>query len=173
MKQFYYFIVFVLLVGCGGRPAAERSRVRLEFRDSVSHEYYLISVRDSGLVVLPGYYDLKGPAQFISSSKINHVYYYTNGKTTGMWIGGGAGYLSVLVALITYSATHNIGGDGLGLIIAAGILTLPATAIGMNIGYIISSDEDMFDLSTAHDRDVLRQYSIFPDKEPPELQKIK
>jgi hypothetical protein len=174
MKHLYYLIILIFLAGCAGRPAAERSRVRLEFRDSVSHEYYLIAVRDSGLIVLPGYYDLKGPAQFISSSKINHVYYYSNGKTTGMWIGGLTGFGVVLATSLVYLAVRHPdigGGEGFG--IGVSFISLPAIVIGMITGYLVSNDEDVFDISKAHDRDVLREVAIFPDKEPPELQNIK
>ena len=175
MKHRYYFVLLIFLTSCAARPDAERSRVRLELRDSLSHEYYLLSVRDSGLVVLPGYYNLKGPAKFMPFSKISHVYYYTDGKTGGTISGGligcAVGVGSVLAIGLAQPSRVTQGGEGVA--IAAAFIGMLAIIPGAIIGYLVSSDEDVFDLSKAHDRDALRQYSIFPDYEPPELQKIK
>jgi hypothetical protein len=173
MKYILSIFLLFCLYGCSSKSPLEKNRVRLEFRDSVSHEYHLLSIRDSGLVVMPGYYDLKGPAEFISFSKLYRAYYHTGGKSTGMWAGGITGFIAPIVGLGIYASSKNQTGDGLGLIFAATAVAYPGAALGVIIGYLVTTDEDTFDLSTAHDRDVLRQYSIFPNEEPPELQKIK
>jgi hypothetical protein len=66
---------------------------------------------------------------------------------------------------------HTGGGEGVAF--TGVIVSIPAMIIGMIIGYNVSTDEKGFDVYNAHDRDVLREYSQYPDHEPPELQKIK
>jgi hypothetical protein len=175
MKRIVCFIFLVILMSCGTKPEAEEHRIRIEFRNSVSHEYHLLSVRDSGLLVVAGYDKIDDSPQFISFSRIKNTYYYTGGKSTGMLLGGligctaGAG----TVIAIGLSQPPGVIQGGEGVAVGAAFIGLIAIAPGMIIGYLVTSDEKTFDISNTYDRDKLRFYARYPDIEPPELQKIK
>jgi predicted DNA-binding WGR domain protein len=162
---------------CGIKSESQKNRVRLQFRDSVSHEYYLLSVRDSGLVVIPGYYDRNGPAQIIPFANLERVYYHTNGKLTGALLGGAIGGVAALGAVLVIAKNEGPGqiqgSKGMAFAALSSLIGASAITLGIIIGVGLSKDEKSSDISSAHDRDVLREYSKFPDYEPPELQKIK
>ncbi len=175
MKRITYsFLLIALFTGCSSRSELKGSRILIQFRDTIPHEYNLLSVRESALVVEPGAYDSPGQPFIIPFSRINHVIHDVGGKATGTLLGGAAGWGAVLVAAIIYLvAAHPDIGSGEGFGFGVAFISLPAIVIGMATGYIISTDEGAFDTSKAHDRDALRDFSRYPDQEPSELQKIK
>ena len=178
MKRIAYLLLLIFLatqiLSCGGsRSDLQGTRINVFFRDSLSipHEYNLLSVRDSELVVAPGFYDVVGKPFTLSNTKIYYVMHAGDGKAKGMLLGGliglAAGAATVLgIAQASLNANLGVALVGVG-IISWGI------TLGIFIGKNLSSDEDKFDLAKAHDRYELGGYAKYPDTEPPELQKIK
>ena len=142
----------------------------MEFSDSTSHEYYLLAVRDSALVVGPGYYDRYGPPLSIPFSKIMRIYHGSDGKTIDGVLGGAAGFVAAMATMLIITPRD---GDGLGAAVIGTVLAVPAIIAGVIIGANLSSDENSYDLSKSSDRKWVKNFSKYPNGEPPELQKIK
>jgi hypothetical protein len=173
MKRIAYSFLLIFLLSCGPRSELKGNRVLINFRDTIPHEYYLIAVHDSGLVVSPGFFDNAGSPFIIPFSRISRVRHDVGGKTTGMLLGGLIGCTSAMGTAIAIGTAGGNAGSGEGVAFGAAFVSLPALALGMIIGYNSSDDDKIFDLSKAHDRDALREFARYPDHEPPELQKIK
>jgi hypothetical protein len=176
MKKIWIFIFFgVLLSSCSSRSELKGNRVLVQFRDTIPHEYYLLSVRDSSLVVKPGYYDLPGEPIVIPFSRISRVMHDVHGKLTGALLGGAIGGVAAFgtVFVIAKSQPQIQGNQGMAFAGLAAIIGASAVTLGIIIGNGLSEGEKGYSISSAHDRDVLRDYSQYPDTEPPELQKLK
>ena|SRR5947209_17459004 len=53
MKRIAYSFLLVTLLSCGTHSPSSHNRITLQFRDSIIKDFYLLSVRDSSLVVAP------------------------------------------------------------------------------------------------------------------------
>jgi len=176
MKRIIFSFLVIFVMSCGSRSELKGTRINILFRDSVliPHQYALLFVRDSGIVVAPGFYDAPGSPLFIPNGNIFRVYHAGDGKSKGMFFGGligGAAGMGTTIAIGVSQGGNTGGGEGVGF--TAAIVAVPSIALGMIIGYNLAHDEDEYDLERSHDRYELGGYAKYPDHEPPELQKIK
>ncbi len=176
MKRIAYSLLLIFLLSCGSKSELKGNRINVFFRDSLTipHEYYLLFVRDSALVVAPGFYDAPGKPITIANSKINHVLHSGDGKVKAMFLGGIIG-CTTAAATVGIIGIHNRGNTegGLGIGVTAAVAAAPALVLGMIIGYNLAADEDKYNLEKEGDRYELGGYAKYPDTEPLELQKIK
>jgi hypothetical protein len=175
MKRVTYSFLLIFLLSCSPHSDLTGNRINVFFRDSLvtPHEYYLLAVRDTALVVAPGHYDDPGQAFTIQNSKILYVSHAAdNGRGLGTLVGGLAGFAAA-GGTVTVIGMKGDAGSGEGVAIAAALVSIPGCLLGMIIGYNLAPDENEYDLTRSHDRYYLGGYAKYPDSEPPELQKIK
>ena len=171
MKRIAYSFLLIFLLSCGSQSDLQRTTIRVQFRDTLTapDEYYLLSVRDTALVVEPGFYGMGNTPRVIPFSQINRVFHDNGGKTSGFLLGGLIGCSAVLIPAAIFGATHNVGG-GEGLAIGGALISIPAMVAGGIIGCALAEGEKEYAPSS---NDTLRSFAKYPDTEPPELQKIK
>jgi hypothetical protein len=182
MKRAAYSFLLIALLSCGSSTPSSRSRVTVQFRDSIIQDYYLLSVRDNSLVVAPYSEEGETVSTLIKSASIlpfeNIDLVLHRGEMTpgdillpasAIGVGGciGGCYSGGGISL-----TGDGGGDhgseyalyGLGI----------GCGIGAAAGYLISSQDREFQPSKKNDMEKLKNlYSFFKIVEPPELKKIK
>ena len=171
MKRIAYSFLLIFLLSCGSRSDLKGNRISIHFRDTlmIPHEYYLLSVRDTSLVVAPGYFDQGGTPTVIPFSKISSVYHSTDERFWYMLLGGVTGCTIADATVIAIAAHNGGGGSGEGVAFAAALLDIPAILGGMAIGCALSDDEKGYVPSSG----TLKDFAKYPVIEPPELQKIK
>ena len=176
MKRAAYIFLLLFLVGCGSKSELKGNRIRIHYRDSTQnpHEYYLLAVRDSVLVIKPGFYDPPGPPELLLLSKIDRIYTSSRGKIIGTFFCGVAGAAVLLGTDIALSNAY-VKEEGAGM--QAAFLAIPAiivgAVLGSGAGSAIFHDEIFYTPSKLQDLEELRGLALYPDTEPPELQKIK
>jgi hypothetical protein len=176
MKRAAYFFFFGLLVGCGSNSELRGNRIRIHYRDSLvnPHEYYLLSVRDSAIVVSTGFYDPSGPPELVLISKINRIYTANTGKGLVRILSGLAGAAVFLVAdIILSNAFVNEEGAGMQAAFLAPVAIFVGASLGDGVGNSLSHDEMYYTPSNPHDLKEIKELARYPETEPPELQKIK
>jgi hypothetical protein len=180
MKRIAYSLLLIFLLSCGNAVPSSRSHVIIQFRDSIIHDYFLLSVRDNSLVVAP--YSEEGEtvstliksAFVIPMEKIELVLH--RGETTsgdillpasGLGVGGyiagcySGGGLNCLGSGGAHASDYALYGMGIGC------------GLGAAAGYLISSQDRQFQPSKKTDMEKLRsEYSFFKIVEPIELQNI-
>jgi hypothetical protein len=178
MKRIIFSLLLILTQGCGSNSELKGNRINVIFRDSLTipHEYYLLAVRDTAIIVAPGYYDKPGPPFLIANSKISRVVHSTgDDKTLGAIYGGVIGLGVSVVAIVAIGLAKGSekiqGGEGLAL--GGALLALPVIVIAAASGYAAVADEAEYNLDNPNDRNDLVRYSKYSHREPPELQKIK
>lgn len=171
MKRAAYSFLLILLLSCGNAPKLSNNRIRIEFRDSVKEQYYLLAVRDSSLVVS---HDMQTPdstagAAVIPFARIRKIICFPDTTDTKMLTGMSLGVVAGIVAPTL--ATPLIGTAG------AAYMILYLVPIGMVTGGIIgcesSRSRSEYDPYRPVDRNHLKALARFPYSEPEYLQKIK
>jgi hypothetical protein len=163
MKRIAYSFLLIFLLSCGSSSQQSNNRIRIEFRDSVKQQYYLLAVRDSALIVstIPVESDNDIDGKLIRFAQVRKVFRAGDSTDSGLLTG-------IIIGALPGSALY--------LFLPTPIMALPL-AIGMIIGGVIgcaiSRSESEFDPRNPHDRYYLRELARFPAAEPPELQKIK
>jgi len=165
-----------LLSSCSSLPSSSSNRIVIEFRDSVTKDFYLLALRDSSIVVAPYTTDyssidsLNALASVIPFRKIEHLYKNSSpslgdelwAATTGLLVGS-------FFAILPYFE----GGSGDGHPNQhTGGFPIIGLGGGIVLGLLFNNayDERFFDSKEHLDMIKFRAYY---KNEPPELQKIK
>jgi hypothetical protein len=117
----YFFFLAALVSGCG--PSHPLNSIRVQFHDMQWHDYYLLSTRDTAIVVTlrDGRTD---SIEVIPMDKINRISF--QGRTTAaQWIGG-AGGVFIASSIVTVRNP------------SASIIYLASIPIGVFIGHAIA-----------------------------------
>ena len=184
MKRIAYSLLLIFLLSCGSSNPSSHKRITVQFRDSIIKDYFLLAVRDSSLVIARyrkgniDMDDLIAESQNVPLNKIEKIY------------DKGSGYPSSIVfpllgcaACAECAATPiHFGSDGGGMtdaelkIVHQNQILFPfigAVAGGL-FGYYAFYRDKEISFQTQDDIKKFRMwYAIFPDREPPELRKIK
>ena len=157
MKRIAYSFLLVLLflLSCRSSPNVNyHTWIRLH--DSLLHDYSLISVRNEALLVTSyqAVFDKSATVFSIPLSRITQVYQEHEMSNTGTLVGRVIGFFAGLFGF------RKLGDIDYG-------------EEGSLLGHNFDKNKSEYNV---HDRDdlmLLKEFALFPDKEPPELQKIK
>jgi hypothetical protein len=185
MKHITFCFLLIALLSCGSSRPSSHNRITLQFRDSIIKDYYLLSVRDSSLVVAPyqtGNVEMNQlitESQNISVNTIERVYAKGDHQSSALFFStlAGAG-----LGACAASPPHLTTGDGGGMTEAEvkaqqqRLIFFPiggAIAGGLFGYFAFYRDKEISIASHDNRRSFRTFYSIYPDREPPELQKIR
>jgi len=172
MKRIVYSFLLIALMSCGAARQEHDDIITLQFRDLSTRRYYLLSMRDSSMLVssIDSTLDFF-TAEKISFSKIAYVRRVRSSASSGTFAGAGIGLAAgaVTAPFVIHSKGEAREGDfpaqitfALGTCIAGGL-----------IGCVASGDQITYDLTVPTDRESLKQFPLFRDGEPPQLRNIK
>lgn len=169
MKYILYLLFVFPFFGCGSSHLQD-NRVRIEFSDSSSKEYELLSVRPDVFIVGEDFSDTILNAKLIPISHVGRVYTGSSAEVTGMLIGIGVGLVAGAVTARAIIVDDEPSANGL----AGGIIGIPFAVVGGVIGYLIPSAEVSYDPMNPKDLISIKELARFDRySEPPELQKLK
>ena len=161
-------ILLFVATGCGTGD----SIVRIEGKNGGVQVFKLLAVRENALLVGMDLIDTVVQVQTVLKKDIAKLYGPTSAKNTWMWIGIGVGFLGSGVAVnVAISQSEQGGGNGAPL--AFGLLAIPSMVVGGLLGYMIPSAEREYDVQNSEDWYDLREQSVYPDGEPPELYDVR
>ena len=165
MKRIAYSFLLIFALSCGtGSSSSSDHVIKVTFRNLSIQDYVLLSVRSDGLVV--NSILANSDPELISFQKIKRV--YNPGIKTlpssllGGFLGCTAGFVASTVSLRGYDALAAV-------IVLMPLGILSGTVIGCNAADAVGE----YNLSKPDERTRLAKLSMYPDTEPPELQKIK
>jgi hypothetical protein len=155
MKRIAYSFFLLLLISCGSsrRP---NYHTWVQLQNSTVHDYSLISVRKDELLVsrYTPVFDSSVTVFAIPLSHIIQVRQEHEMTSSGTLVGRAIGYI---VQLFGFKKMGDIDyGDE-----------------GSLLGHNFDSNRSDYNVGDPHDLLKLKEFSFFPDGEPPELQKIK
>jgi hypothetical protein len=171
MKHAAYLFLLFLAAGCSVNSDLKGNKVRIEFRDSTSHVYDLVSVRDSTFVVRRALVFDTGILHTVPISEMVRVYHASYAPTAWALAGGAVGLFGTITTLVILS--HGNVGGGEGLAVGGAIITLPVMILGITLGWFIPNHEAAYDPLDADDRESLKEMSVYPEEEPPEVQSVR
>ena len=183
MKRIAYSFLLIAVLSCGHSEPSSHNRITVQFRDSIK-DYFLLSVRDSSLIVAPYRSEPTEMFQLVSDMKKIPL------NTIEKIYNKGTGYPSSIVfptlglaACLECAATPiHLGSDGGGMseadIKAVHQKQIYFPIIGAIAGglfgyYALYRDKEV-SIKTADDiRNLKIFFAFYPDKEPPQLRIIK
>jgi hypothetical protein len=168
MKYFIVFILSFMAIGCGsGEPM-----VRVEYRSGVVREFKLLAVRDRDLLVGSNVADTMMAVQTVLKDDIARLHGPSSAKTTWMWIGAAVGFVGAGVT-VGIAVSKSEQGSSNAAPFAFGFLAIPSMLVGGVLGYLIPSSEREYNVRDAEDWMDLRDHSVYPHGEPPELYDVR
>jgi hypothetical protein len=165
MKKYIPLFLFLLSTGCSSSTKLKGNHIRIRFMDDSRQEYMLLSVRDSSLVATPLTEDSIAVVQVLGFSRIFAVDHAGSGKTWGALVGAAIGTLVGVPLGATAGSGHNV------TIVPQVVLV--GTAIGAGIGWLLTSGITSYYPVIPSDVRAMRLFSAFPDREPPEIEKVR
>jgi hypothetical protein len=176
MKRIAYSFLLIVLMSCSTAPSSSSNRIKVEFRDSVIKDFYLLAVRDSALVVAPYMTDytsidtLISYSQVIPFQKVEHLYKISNASMSDeLWAGGTGFVLTGCYSLLPYFFA---GGDGSPGKYDVG-LPIGGLAAGLVIGLVVNTANTERFLDSKEHLELVKNRAFYKNGEPPELRKIK
>jgi hypothetical protein len=176
MKRIAYSFLLVAVLSCGRAPSSSSNRVKIEFRDSVINDYYLLAVRDSALVIAPYSTDyssidtLIAHAQVIPFRKVEHLYKNSSASLSDeLWAGGTGLAIGGCYSCVPYFFAGS--GDGTPKYDVG--LPIGGFAAGLFLGLIMNTGYHERFLDSKEHLELVKSRSFYQNGEPPELQKIK
>jgi hypothetical protein len=179
MKRAVYSFLLIFLLSCGSNPSSSRNRIKLQFRDSIIEDYYLLSVREHSLVITPFTTDyssideLIAHAEVIPFEKVEHLYKNSSASSEDeLWAGGTGLALTGCYELIPH-IFYGGSGDGHPSPYNFGI-PIGGFAAGLVIGVLANNAYSERFLDSKEHLELVKYRAYYKDgEEPPELQKIK
>jgi hypothetical protein len=165
MKYIAPLLFVFLLTGCSSSSKLKGNHIRIRFMDDSRQEYMLLSVRDSSLVVTPLTEDSIAAVQVLGFSRIFSVDHAGSGKTWGALVGAVLGTLIGVPFGASAGSGHNV------TIVPQVVLI--GTAFGAGIGWLLASGTTSYYPVIPSDVRAMRSFSAFPDREPPEIEKVR
>jgi hypothetical protein len=177
MKRIAYSFLFVALLSCGSSPSSSNFVIKIEFRDSVINDYFLLSVRDSALVITPYTTDyasidsLNAHAQVVAFSKIGRLYKTSSASLDDeLWFGATGCAVGGCYSVIPYFFG---GGSGDGHPKYNVAIPIGGLAGGLVLGLLANSSYSERFLDSKEHIELVKSRAFYKNGEPPELQKIK
>lgn len=177
MKRIAYSFLLVALLSCGSSPSSSNFVIKIEFRDSVINDYFLLAVRDSALVISPytskntSIESLNAHAQVVAFSKIGRLYKTSTASLEDeLWFGAAGCAAGGCYSVIPYLFAG--GGDGHPGKYDFGI-PIGGLAGGLVLGLLANSTYSERFLDTKEHIELVKTRAYYKDVEPPELQQLK
>jgi hypothetical protein len=167
MKHQVFLLFALVAAGCSSNSDAQKSRVRVLFRDTVASEYVLLAVHDSALVLGSGAFDSLAKPYVVPFSRIDRVSRNEVKIMPGAILGATAG---VLFAVMLGGGSHSGAG---GVVVSS--KTIPIVVGGTVAGVVFDlMVRDTYFVSNASDLKKLKTIALYSaDTEPPELRELK
>lgn len=184
MKRLVYSFLLIALLSCGSSNPSSHNRITVQFRDSIK-DYFLLSVRDSSIVVAPyrstsvEMFELLSDMKSIPLNSIEKIYSKGSGNSSSIFFPSLG-----LAACFECAASpiHISTGDGGGMSEAEVksvqqkqiyFPIIGAVAGGLFGYYALYRDKEIA-ITTADDIKIFREwYAFYPDREPPQLRIFK
>ena len=180
MKRIAYSFLLIFLLSCGSHTPSSHNRITLQLRDSVIHDYFLLSVRDSSFIVSP-YTNrsitndgLIGSAEVVPIQKIEKIIIKGDHSPLILLLPGMAGCIGGWGATQNGASFFSVGGVGPPASKAQPYASLGGFLIGASIGYFEAyRDKELAPRKADDLKNLQNFYALFPNTEPLDLQKIK
>ncbi len=184
MKRIVYSFLLIAVLSCGHSEPSSHNRISVQFRDSI-RDYFLLSVRDSSLIVAPyqsksvEMYQLLSDMQNIPLNKIEKIYDKGTGYPSSIVFPalGGAALAECATGTLRFSS-----GDGGGMSEAESkvqhqkqiYFPIGGAIAGGLFGYYAIYRNREVSIATANAMKNFRiWYAFYPDQEPVQLRMIK
>ena len=166
MKRIAYSFLLIALISCGATPHVNY-HTWVRFQDSTLHDCSLLNIRYEMLIVTPyrAVYYHGDSIYFIPFRKIKRIYQEHEKTELGTYIGGAVGLTAGFLGVYLSHPQHAQFGPAL--------VPLFTLAAGLLIGHNFDKNISVFDVSRSDDIELLKQFALYPEHEPPELQRIK
>ncbi|MEP7233953.1 MAG: hypothetical protein ABI778_01535 [Ignavibacteriota bacterium] len=180
MKRIAYCFLLIFLLSCGSSPSSSNYHIKIEFRDSVSNDYYLLAVRENALVITPYTTDydsidsLNAKAELVPFAKIARLYKTSSASLEDeLWFGGTALGISGCYSAFLYTFSGVSGHGGTPKFDVA--FPLGATGGGLLLGLLVNNSYQELYLDTPEHLEKVKSRACYKegDLEPPELRNIK
>lgn len=172
MKRIAYSLLLIFVMSCGSTSSKPDNLITLQFRDLSMKKYFLLAMRDSSMLVssIDSILDFSS-VQKIYFSEIARVRKVRSAVPSGAFAGTAIGLAAG--AITAPYIIHSQGEARQGDFFIQELFAGGTAVVGGMIGCIASGDQIAYDMTDPADRESLKQFPLFREGEPPQLQKIK
>jgi hypothetical protein len=178
MKRIAYFFLLIVIMSCGSDMFSSKNHIRLQIRDSTIRDFYLLSVRQNSFIVSPYKEEavtidsLLAGARSIPFEKTAAITYRLE-RSISILPGLGGCLIGTIGGCVAGGYASKQEGDIGTWLAYGGAGGLFGFTAGMLIATALQNSDERILYEVENNVEELRNLAIYPNDEPPELQKIK